>query len=297
MFGKTTKTAKVPLSEYTNRELRTGAAELRQMAAAARTAAGMQALEALGAHFDALAEQREAEDHEAYKAAVAFALRLTSAERLEAAQTGLLSPGSPRALQMATDAIGRHNVLPETNQHPAMQSASLQLAYLLMAYGLVPADQDPAKAGLDIAAEGSVETPTGAHSTAHHVLVVDDVTDVLVTVGAFLANAGFTVQKAGNGDEALRLIARNPYIDVLVTDFAMPGLSGVELITQAMQIRPHLKSLLITGYPNADGLAVLPPQTTILTKPFRRSALLAEVGSLLGEPLPRPYALADQART
>ena len=84
MFGKTTKTARVPLSEYTNRELRAGAAELRQVAAPASTTTYRQAPETLGTHFDAPVEQREAEDYEAHRAVVAFARRLTGAEQREA---------------------------------------------------------------------------------------------------------------------------------------------------------------------------------------------------------------------
>ena len=49
MFGKTTKMAQVPLSELTNTELRTGAAELRQKAATTGTEVSKQALETLGA--------------------------------------------------------------------------------------------------------------------------------------------------------------------------------------------------------------------------------------------------------
>jgi hypothetical protein len=215
MFGKTPKTASVPLSEYTNRELRRGAAELRQVAATASTDACKQALETLGAHFDALVEQREAEDHEAYRAAVAFALRLTGAEQSEAEKhTAMLGPDrmsqppfSRQALQFATDAICRQNVLSETRQHPVIQNASLKLVHLLTAYDLLPAEQTFGKARSDIPEkrrnEGNFD---GAHPTGHHILVVDDVADVLVTVGAFLTNAGFTVQKASNGDEALRLI-------------------------------------------------------------------------------------------
>jgi DNA-binding NtrC family response regulator len=140
----------------------------------------------------------------------------------------------------------------------------------------------------------------GPSHTGRHILVVDDVSDVLVTVGAFLVNAGFAVQKAANGDEALRLIASDPHIEVLVTDFAMPGLSGAELIAQAVQIHPNLKALVITGYPNADGLAELPPQTMVLAKPFRRDSLIAAVRSLLGEMRPVPdetMELIDRKQT
>lgn len=239
------------------------------MAEKASTIADMRALETLGAHFDALAERREAAEH----AALSAAQTAIEAEGC-AAEPGTDRPmglPSPEALQMATDAICRHFLLPETRQHPQIQSAIMRFAYQLMAYGLVPAKS------------GSTERRAEPHRAGHHVLVVDDVTDVLVTVGAFLVNAGFAVRKVANGDEALRLIASDPRIDVLVTDFAMPGLSGADLIEQAGQIRPRLRALVITGYPNADGLAELPPHTTILSKPFRRDTLLAAVRSLLGE--------------
>ena len=55
------------------------------------------------------------------------------------------------------------------------------------------------------------KTPHGAEQpnelTKHHVLLVDDVDDVLVSVGAFLVKEGYAVHKAASGDEALRLIA------------------------------------------------------------------------------------------
>jgi len=238
----------------------------------------MRALEALGAHFDALAERREAAEHAALSASETATVRSTAAARIEAegcaAEPGTDRPmglPSPEAVQMATDAICRHFLLPETRQHPQVQSAIMRLAYQLMAYGLVPAKSD------------SAERRAEQHRPGHHVLVVDDVADVLVTVRAFLVNAGFTVEKATSGDEALHKIAADPRINILVTDFAMPGLSGVDLITHAKQLRPNLKALVITGYPNADGLMELPPHTSILVKPFRRANLVAEVKSLLGE--------------
>ena len=111
------------------------------------------------------------------------------------------------------------------------------------------------------------------------ILVVDDIPDVLANLGAFLVKAGFTVEKAASGDEALRKIVANPRIDTLVTDLAMPGLSGAALIARAKHVRPNLKALVITGSPSAE----LPAHTPILVKPFRRATLIAKVKSLLGK--------------
>ena len=50
---------------------------------------------------------------------------------------------SPEALQMATDAIRRRYVLPETMQHPEVRSECLRLAYLIQSYGLTTAKAEP----------------------------------------------------------------------------------------------------------------------------------------------------------
>src|SRR5579864_3971617 len=72
-------------------------------------------------------------------------------------------------------------------------------------------------------------------------LLVDDHPDVLVTTGAFLAAAGFDVVRADNGDEALTYLASGQVFVLLVTDYAMPGVSGVDLATQALERLPALK--------------------------------------------------------
>jgi CheY-like chemotaxis protein len=291
------RTVHVPLSQCTVAELHAGAAEFRGMAATARTAADAQGLTALGARYDALASRR---DHEVDRATVVS----HPSEKTHAPGRPMGAP-SAEALVMAGEAIARHFVLPETRAHPVIQSATRRLAYTLMAYGLVPTKAESVAAQPDMAVrQHSMSSADQQRDIARHLLVVDDVADVLVTVGAFLANEGFTVHRAATGDEALRLIASDPRIDVLVTDYAMPGLSGAELIGQATQIRPFLKALVITGYPNADGLAELPPQTSILVKPFRRDTLVAGVRSLLGDPRPVPtetselieHELVDQRR-
>ena len=50
---------------------------------------------------------------------------------------------SPEALQMATGAIRRRYVLPETMQHPEVRSECLRLAYLIQSYGLTTANAEP----------------------------------------------------------------------------------------------------------------------------------------------------------
>src|SRR4051812_48490459 len=85
-------------------------------------------------------------------------------------------------------------------------------------------------------------------------LLVDDHPDVLITTGAFLEAAGFDVVRAHNGDEALAHLASGQMFVLLVTDYAMPGLNGVDLATQALERLPALKVVIISGYPSDAGL-------------------------------------------
>jgi CheY-like chemotaxis protein len=278
MSGSLTNRVHIPLSQYTIAQLHAKASRLREMAESARTAGDFEALQRLSARFEDLADRREVETSEVYGVADISAFHTTELD------TPLGMP-PPEALRMATEAMCKHYIMPETRNHPVVRSECMRLAYTLFAYGLVPTK--PARAVTQSALPTTMfvkeKRQAEPRHTTHQLLVVDDVSDVLVTVGAFLSNVGFAVRKAANGDEALRMIASDPDIDVLVTDFAMPGLSGADLIAQGVQVRPKLKSLVITGYPNADGLAELPPNTIILAKPFRRDALITAVKSLLGE--------------
>ena len=270
MLCHTTELVRIPLSQCTAAEIDARALEFQRRAATAGESVDRQALIALAGRYAALAKRRKVDE----------ACRTDECAGTPGAAQPMGLP-SPQAAQMASDAIGRQFVLPETMQHPVITAAAMELAYLFMAYGMVPPDQ--AVRG-DLTEKPGVAGSLGTSPhTGHHILVVDDAPDVLVIVGAFLAGACFAVRKTDDGEEALRLIASDPSIDLLITDFAMPGLNGGELIARAAKIRPHLKALVITGYPNAGELAELPPQATVLAKPFRRDALLAWVTSGAGK--------------
>ncbi|NKC32542.1 hybrid sensor histidine kinase/response regulator [Falsiroseomonas selenitidurans] len=114
-----------------------------------------------------------------------------------------------------------------------------------------------------------------------HVLLVDDAPAVLLTLGHFLTGAGYTVTKASGADEAMRIVAGAAPLDCVVTDYAMPGMSGVELLVRVMEQRPGLPVLVVTGYPTVERLRNLPDHVQILRKPFLRAELLRRVGALI----------------
>jgi CheY-like chemotaxis protein len=120
---------------------------------------------------------------------------------------------------------------------------------------------------------------TPLRGTGTTILVVDD--DALITLNTadILNDLGHTAIEAFSGPEALDFIATRPDIGVLITDFAMPGMNGLELVQTVRRLRPDLPVLLTTGYadlPTDDGLVY-----ARLDKPYREDQLLACLTELL----------------
>ena len=118
-------------------------------------------------------------------------------------------------------------------------------------------------------------------------LFVDDAPDVLVTVGSFLRGAGFDVVPAWGAELALRALRDDGPFDCLVTDFAMPDMDGIELISQARAICPDLPALVITAWMEELKVAGAGP-IRILQKPFRRDALVHELQRIIASPQSEP---------
>jgi signal transduction histidine kinase len=103
------------------------------------------------------------------------------------------------------------------------------------------------------------------------VLIVDDDPMVAATTAAILEDLGHSVLVVSSGALALNVVRSETAIDVVVTDYAMPGMTGVELARQIQEVRPGLPIILATGYadlPNADD-----PGLPRLAKPYRREDL------------------------
>lgn len=102
------------------------------------------------------------------------------------------------------------------------------------------------------------------------VLLVDDEELVRSSTAEMLADLGYRVVEAENGEEALRKLDEEIQIELLVTDHLMPGMTGIELVEAAHRRRPALTFLIISGYAEAEGIA---PGFATLTKPFRQAEL------------------------
>ena len=109
------------------------------------------------------------------------------------------------------------------------------------------------------------------------ILAVDDDELVLTNTAGMLEDLGHTVFQASNAAEALRMLEQGD-VDLVVTDHAMPGMTGAQLADAIDKIRPGLPVIIITGF------AELPPHASSrarLDKPFRQ-AELARVVSQAG---------------
>lgn len=106
------------------------------------------------------------------------------------------------------------------------------------------------------------------------ILLVDDDAEVRAVTAAYLAEMGHRVVEAADGAAALDILRADDQLDLLIADFAMPGMTGTELADKARGIRPGLGVLLVTGY--ADP-ARMPDSYLFLNKPFSRSDLAAKI--------------------
>ncbi len=89
---------------------------------------------------------------------------------------------------------------------------------------------------------------------------------------------------AASGAEALRLCEGSAPIDLVVTDFVMPGMRGPELVERLRQARPGLRAILMSGYASEN----LPDtadaaHSVYLQKPFDVDDLLARARALVAD--------------
>lgn len=112
------------------------------------------------------------------------------------------------------------------------------------------------------------------------VLLVEDEAPVRAFASRALRLRGYTVLEAENAEEALRTLEDPALeVDVFVTDVVMPGMDGPSWVRQALETRPNVKVIFVSGYAEealSEGQARI-PNSTFLPKPFSLSDLTATV--------------------
>jgi PAS domain S-box-containing protein len=116
--------------------------------------------------------------------------------------------------------------------------------------------------------------PRPQPARALNILLIDDHPEVRSTTAAVLLDSGHRVIEADNGAEALKLLERRDCeFDLLITDYAMPHLSGTEFLRDAHVLCPDVPALLITGYAETEMIRDRPEGVETLLKPFTPLAL------------------------
>jgi PAS domain S-box-containing protein len=128
--------------------------------------------------------------------------------------------------------------------------------------------------------EEAAEEEGNTAAPLSHILVVDDDALIAMNTVSMVEDLGHSVLEAFSGKQALDILKSGTKVDAIITDYAMPGMTGVELARQARELRPDLPVLLATGY------AELPEGGTIdlprLGKPYHQRELSAQLARLLG---------------
>ena len=124
---------------------------------------------------------------------------------------------------------------------------------------------------------------------AWRVLVADDDPEICTLIKTILARGPYDVTLCEDAESALVHIQRDDPYDILISDFMMPGISGIELIAQVRQHRPtsQLPIVMISGHNNyaMDERAKEAGANAFLNKPFTLAQLRETVHQLLTDPL------------
>jgi CheY-like chemotaxis protein len=120
-------------------------------------------------------------------------------------------------------------------------------------------------------------------ATGATILLVDDDAAVREITAATLHEMGYIALEAGSGGAALELLEKLENIDLVLVDFAMPGMNGAELARQVHLRRPALPILFITGYADRAALAGV-SEDRIVGKPYTDDELATKVEDALSVP-------------
>ena len=145
------------------------------------------------------------------------------------------------------------------------EGATATLSFPAIEAGDPPAEEPP-EAGPEVRLDGM------------EILLVDDEDLVRAATAAMLTEAGAAVTQAVSGLSALAALRAGARPDLLVTDYAMPGMNGATLAREVAAVTPDLPILLVTGYAHlVDNGAALPR----LSKPFSGRDLTAAVAQAI----------------
>ncbi len=120
-----------------------------------------------------------------------------------------------------------------------------------------------------------MSTTAAASNATSRILVVDDEENIRVMLAAVLKKQGYDVDAVSNGAHALEALKKRPY-DLVVSDFRMPEMDGLELLRQIRELRIRTTVIMITAYGGNDQMteALRLGAHDYISKPFRAEEIL-----------------------
>jgi CheY-like chemotaxis protein len=115
------------------------------------------------------------------------------------------------------------------------------------------------------------------------ILVVDDDRLILELVGQILENEGIVAHCVASGEEALARM-RDRTFSLMITDYNMPGLNGLELARKGLKLAPLMPIIMDTGSISAQ-ITTLAKEigiSKVLAKPFHPSELMDTIRDVMG---------------
>ena len=132
----------------------------------------------------------------------------------------------------------------------------------------------------DLSSQDSALASTPTAGGSLRVLLIDDHPGVRATTAAMIEDLGHQVLQSGEAGELLGHIEIDPNgYDLLITDYAMPLVSGADLIRRARDKCPGLPAIIITGYAELESIARRPEDVQVLAKPFTPIQLEAAIAT------------------
>ena len=114
---------------------------------------------------------------------------------------------------------------------------------------------------------------------AYHLLIVDDETDVLFVLEDLFTSRGYEVTKAPNGPKALEIL-KSMVPDLVIADYQMPEMNGVEFLKQVQEKYPEAMRILLTAHGDLKVAMAAINEADVykfITKPWNNNDLLMTI--------------------
>lgn len=114
------------------------------------------------------------------------------------------------------------------------------------------------------------------------ILVVDDEKNMRMVLSMLLENAGYSVHTASDGKQAIGILEKEPFIDLVITDLKMPGIDGMGILNHLKIKKRDTPLVMITAYGTIEKAveAIKRGAMDFITKPFNKEVILHIVNKL-----------------